>query len=146
MAREVLELWRPLARENGFRVSVDVAEELPEVRSDRDAALRALSNLLGNAIRYSGESREVGVVGTRDGERVLLTVWDRGRGIPAEARERLFERFYRAPRDAREVRGVGLGLVLAREIARAQGGDVFLVESSEEGSRFALALPVAGRA
>ena len=70
----------------------------------------------------------------------VLEVLDRGPGVPPEATEHLFTRFYRAPRDARRTKGVGLGLALAREIARAQGGDVYLVSTSEHGSRFALSL------
>jgi signal transduction histidine kinase len=144
LVRRVRALWEPLAREQGFSIRTEVGKDLPAVLADPDAAHRILANLVENAVRYSGRSREVGIVGTRDGDRVLLTVWDRGPGIAEDARPHLFTRFFRSPRDARRTKGAGLGLVLAREIARAQGGDVFLEASSPEGSRFTLALPAAG--
>jgi len=134
----------PLCEEAGFVVRVSVPDDLPAARADRDACVRTLVNLLTNAIRYSGDAREVGIAGDRDGDRILLTVRDRGPGVPPEARPYLFDRFYRAPRDARKVRGIGLGLGLARELARAQGGDLWLAEGDGPGSRFTLALRVAG--
>ncbi|MHC4472221.1 MAG: sensor histidine kinase [Planctomycetota bacterium] len=142
IVREAAARVAPQAEEQGFTLATEIPEDLPLVRADPDAAVRALTNLLQNAIRYSGDSREVGVEGRVEEDRVVLVVWDRGPGVPAEAREHLFTRFYRVPRDARRTKGVGLGLVLAREIARALGGDVVLESTSERGSRFALAIPV----
>jgi two-component system sensor histidine kinase KdpD len=140
--RDLLET--AVARWPGADVSLDAPDDLPLVTADRDATVRVLLNLLDNAQKYS--DGPVALSAREDGDAVELIVSDRGPGIPPEARDRLFQRFYRSPRDARKVRGVGLGLVLAREIARAQGGDVRLLETSPEGSRFALRLPRAEEA
>jgi signal transduction histidine kinase len=143
LAAAAIELCAPLATEHGFTLRSEVPADLPPARADRDAVLRILANLLSNAIRYGGEAREAAVEGRAEGGAVLLTVRDRGPGIPPEEREMLFTRFWRSPRDARKVRGVGLGLVLAREIARALGGDLVLEEGPGTGSRFTLRLPAA---
>jgi len=129
-----------LARWPGEDVAVSVAADLPLVDADRDATVRVLLNLLDNARKYSDGG--IGLEAREDDGAVELIVTDRGPGIPDAERDRLFTRFYRSPRDARRVKGVGLGLVLAREIARAQGGDIRLIETSPDGSRFALRLPV----
>jgi signal transduction histidine kinase len=138
-----IELTAPLAREHAFALRSEVGADLPRARGDRDAVLRILANLLSNAVRYGGQEREAAVEGRAEAGAVLLTVRDRGPGIPPEEREKLFTRFWRSPRDAKKVRGVGLGLVLAREIARALGGDLVLEEVSGPGSRFTLRLPIA---
>lgn len=140
LARSAIGLTAPLAKESGFALRSDVADDLPAAMADRDAVLRILANLLSNAVRYAGDAREAWIEGRADGPDVLLTVADRGPGIPAAEREMLFTRFWRSPRDARKVRGVGLGLVLAREIARALGGDLWLEEGGAPGSRFTLRL------
>jgi len=138
--RELLEA--AVARWPGDGVEIDAPFGLPLVRADRDATVRVLLNLIDNARKYS--EGDIRLSARQEDGAVDLTVTDRGPGIPESERDRLFQRFYRSPRDARKVRGVGLGLVLAREIARAQGGDLRLVETSAEGSVFALRLPPAG--
>ncbi|MEN8151547.1 MAG: HAMP domain-containing sensor histidine kinase, partial [Planctomycetota bacterium] len=135
LARAAVEAW------SAGEVEVSVAEDLPLVSADRDSAIRVLLNLLENARKYAGGA--TAIEGRAGDGAVELIVADHGPGIPDGEREHLFTRFYRSPRDARRVKGVGLGLVLAREIARSQGGDVSLLESSAEGSRFALRLAAA---
>lgn len=104
--------------------------------ADAPAALRAVRNLLDNAVRHAAGRVEVGVA---DG---TVTVDDDGAGIPVADRERVFERFVRLD-DAREreAGGSGLGLAIAREVARENGGDVELGESPAGGARAVLRLP-----
>ena len=99
-------------------------------------------NLAENAVKYSVAGGEVTVDGRRSGEQVVVSVANGGRPIPEEMRECIFERFHRGGR-GEDVAGQGLGLNLARELARAQGGDVWLVYSDERGTCFALGLPAA---
>ena len=99
-------------------------------------------NLSENAVKYSVAGGDVMVDGRRSGEQVVVSVTNGGRPIPEEMRERIFERFHRGGR-GEDVAGHGLGLNLARELARAQGGDVWLVHSDERGTCFALGLPAA---
>ena len=110
---------------------------------------RAVMNLLDNAIKYTHPGGRVGVRTARSGDACRVEVSDTGPGVPAAAREQIFERFYRAavngdhgPRPG----GAGLGLPIARWVARAHGGDVRLAESDGVGSTFVLEVSTAGRA
>lgn len=114
-------------------------------RIDGDEALlrRAIDNLVGNALKYTPTGGSVTVEVAEDGDRWRAEVRDTGPGIPLEAQERLFERFFRAG-NARGIGsrdGAGLGLAIARWVARAHGGDAILAASSPAGSTFALVLP-----
>jgi len=97
------------------------------VEADPSELRTAVSNILDNAIKYSGEKVDISVrVETPDEKRVVLRVRDRGVGIPAHALKRVFKRFYRVPgRSSSQVKGTGLGLFIVRAIARAHGGRVF---------------------
>ncbi|MGD0963782.1 MAG: HAMP domain-containing sensor histidine kinase [Candidatus Acidiferrales bacterium] len=98
-----------------------------KVEADPAELRTAVSNILDNAIKYSGDHVDVSVqLEMPDERRVVLRVRDRGVGIPAHALKRVFKRFYRVPgRSASQVKGTGLGLFIVRAIARAHGGRVF---------------------
>jgi signal transduction histidine kinase len=143
LVRETLEAFGyPLAQQ-GFRVEVQVAPDLPEVPMDADAVGQALANLVDNAIKYSAERKALRVEATlRDGE-LALTVADEGIGIPREAQQRIFEKFYRVGRsETQGRRGSGVGLALVRHVAEAHGGRVTVESQPGAGSRFTLWLPV----
>ncbi|HET9984639.1 MAG TPA: ATP-binding protein [Longimicrobiales bacterium] len=110
-------------------------------RFDFTAALRALVNLLENALKYSPPGSRVEVVVSRRGGRLCFDVLDRGRGVAAADAERIFEPFFRAPGRQPDVGGAGLGLAIARRMARAQGGDVAYAPRPGGGSIFSLSLP-----
>lgn len=97
------------------------------VQGDPSDLRTAVSNILDNAIKYSGGHVDVSVsVDAPDDKRVVLRVRDRGIGIPPEELGRIFKRFYRVPgRSASQVKGTGLGLFIVRSIAKAHGGRVF---------------------
>jgi signal transduction histidine kinase len=97
------------------------------VQGDPDELHTAVSNILDNAIKYSGDKVDVSVeLETTEEERVVLRVRDRGVGIPPEQLKRIFKRFYRVPgRPHSKVKGTGLGLFIVRAVARAHGGKVF---------------------
>lgn len=102
-----------------------------EVEADREHALAALRALLVNAIRYSPEDSPIEVAAALEGDEVRLLVLDRGPGIPADLRERAFEKFVRLDPNAG---GAGLGLFLARGLARGMGGDVSLDDREDGGT------------
>jgi signal transduction histidine kinase len=97
-----------------------------KVEADPAELRTAVSNILDNAIKYSGDHVDVSVqIEMPDEKRVVLRVRDRGVGIPAHALKRVFKRFYRVPgRPSSQVKGTGLGLFIVRAIARAHGGRV----------------------
>jgi len=134
-----------LAAEEAARVdaSVDMgaagADRALLVTGDERLLRRALRNLLENARRYGGD--DVTVEARRQAGRVELRVCDRGPGVPADYRERIFEPFYRLPGHAEKAGGVGLGLSLVKQIAERHGGGVRCEARDGGGSCFVLTLP-----
>ncbi len=110
---------------------------------DLTHALRALVNLIENALKYSPPGAPVEIRARREGPSLLIDVIDRGPGIPVEERERIFAPFYRAQGTPPSVRGTGLGLSIARGLAEAQGGTVRVAAAPTGGSIFTLVLPAA---
>ena len=134
MATEDVDLLDLLAEE-GARVGADVGGQSVVVRGDSRLLRRMVRNLFENARRYGGGSGiEAEVAATADGA-ACLCVHDRGAGIPAEERERVFEAFYRrAGTSEGEGGGVGLGLALVRRIAERHGGSARALERQGGGA------------
>ena len=104
-----------------------------EVSGDPEDLRTAVSNILDNAVKYSGNHVDVSVqLALEEQKRLVLRVQDRGVGIPRSELKTIFKRFYRVPRAFSQVRGTGLGLFLVRTIAKRHGGRV-LAESAGEG-------------
>jgi two-component system sensor histidine kinase SenX3 len=102
----------------------------------------AISNLVANAVTYSGEGSRVAVTTRSEGDTVQVSVVDQGIGIPAEDVDRIFERFYRVdPARHRSTGGTGLGLAIVKHVAATHGGDISVWSVQGEGSTFTLTLP-----
>ena len=150
IARDVGELYEPLADEKGITLKVEAPSAAP-VRGNRELVSQALANLLDNAIKYAGPNgetngapSEIVVKAGNDGDRIVLSVADRGPGIPDADRGRVVERFVRLEQSRSEP-GSGLGLSLASAVARLHGGELKL-EDNHPGLRSTIALPRAGPA
>ena len=148
IARDVGELYEPVADEKGIALKIDAAAAAP-VRGNRELVSQALANLIDNAIKYAGSNgkvngipAEIVVKAGNDGERITLSVADRGPGIPDADRGRVVERFVRLEQSRSEP-GSGLGLSLASAVARLHGGELKL-EDNHPGLRTTIALPRAG--
>ena len=127
----------------GFRIRVERNGPLPVLRLDGDAVRQALGNLLDNAVKYSGSSREVVVKGLVSAERAGISVQDFGIGIEPHEIGRIFERFYRGGAElTRTVKGTGLGLALVKQITEAHGGVVEVASGPGQGSTFSLLFPL----
>jgi signal transduction histidine kinase len=123
--------------------SVDGAPGI-KVQGDPTELRTAISNILDNAIKYSGGNVDVSVRMDKPVEgRVALRVTDRGIGIPPHELKRVFKRFYRVPgRTVSQMKGTGLGLFIVRSIARAHGGRAFAESGGEaRGTTVTLELP-----
>jgi signal transduction histidine kinase len=131
------------ARKKEITLRFDLAPKLPVIRADRDKVVLAIHNLVGNAIKYTPAGGEVVVKAFEAGGELAVEVKDNGIGIKPEEQEKIFEKFYRA-KDKRisGITGTGLGLALAREVARLHGGDISLDSQVDRGSTFTLHLPV----
>ncbi len=130
-----------MAEEAG--VAVRVTATTASVRVDGDRMVQAVANLLSNAIKFSAPGQTVDVTAGRDGGWLQVEVVDRGRGIPADMRERIFHRFQQVDAsDARERGGTGLGLAIVRTIAEQHGGTVTVESTPGQGSVFTIRVPV----
>lgn len=146
IVRETLEAFSYPLTQQGFKVDVDVAADLPAIPADADALAQALANLVDNAIKYSGDRKSIRVEARVDGDRLAVSVSDDGVGIPREEQGRIFEKFYRVgASETQGRRGSGVGLALVRHIVDAHGGDVQVESRPGEGSRFTIRLPLAVR-
>jgi signal transduction histidine kinase len=132
----------PLTQQ-GFVLNLSVFDGIPPVAVDRDALQQAILNLLTNAMKYSGEQREIGLRLCEENGAALIQVSDRGIGIPENEQSRIFEKFYRVPiPENREISGTGLGLSLVAHIAEAHGGSVEVQSRPGEGSIFSIRIPL----
>ena len=138
------------ARMPGLALHVQVQPELPLLRCDAVLLQQLLANLIDNAVKYAGSDAPIELHARRIGPELLLAVADRGPGVPAAWRTRIFEPFQRAdveprapePGGAPAARGAGIGLALCQAIARAHGGRMVLRHRTRGGSSFECHLPV----
>jgi len=149
IARDVGELYEPLAEEKGIVLKVEADAAAP-VKGNRELVSQAVANLVDNAIKYgglghdkvNGEKPEIVLRALNEGDRILLTVADHGPGIPEGDRSRAVERFVRLEQ-SRSQPGSGLGLSLASAVARLHGGELML-EDNQPGLKTVIALPRGG--
>lgn len=136
--QQVLATHELAARDKRLRLSGTLAPLT--VAGGREEMTTIVNNILANAIKYSPEGGQVSVFLTRNNGMATLDVIDQGPGIPADARERIFEPFYRAP-GTRGASGTGLGLAIAREFVHALHGTIELVDAPT-GSHFRVSIPL----
>ncbi len=139
---EVLLAARESLSAEGARVRITIEPAMPEVRADAAQLERAFANLLENARRYSG-GQPVSVQARSGDTQVHIRVVDRGPGIAAAERARIFEPFYRGPRSSGEPwTGSGLGLSIAKGFVEANGGTIAVESLPGQGTTFVVSLPV----
>ncbi len=140
VVRQTVEVYGDYLRRRGFSVEVDLQADLPPIAFDAGAISQAVLNLMDNAAKYSEASRFVSVRLHAEDSRVLLEVQDRGVGIAPGERDKIFQRFYRAPGGGRRG-GHGLGLFLVQHIMEAHRGAIEVESEPGRGSRFRLVFP-----
>jgi heavy metal sensor kinase len=140
IVNEACELFHPIAEDKGLTLSCNVSDE-GNIKGDQPLIQRMISNLLDNAIKYTAPGGRVSIkVQTAADHEVVVSVQDTGIGISPVELVHIFERFYRCDHSRSEP-GIGLGLSLARTIARAHGGDVKVSSQPGQGSTFTVNLP-----
>ncbi|MBV9494178.1 MAG: HAMP domain-containing protein [Acidobacteria bacterium] len=134
--------YRTLAAEQGVALGTECAEDIV-IDGDEDLLQRMLGNLIENALRYTPRGEEIRIVCTSMGNEARIEVHDRGPGVPEHLHEEIFGRFFRVDpaRSATAGSGAGLGLPIARWIAAAHGGVLWLERSDASGSVFVAILP-----
>ncbi len=138
MIDEVVEALRPDAKHHELVLAAGTACDLPPVYADRGRVLQALSNLIGNAMKFTGPGGHITVRAREASREVVFSVEDTGSGIPSEQLPHLFDRFWQANADRR---GAGLGLTITKGIVEAHGGRIWVESRLNEGSSFYFSLP-----
>lgn len=141
--REAVDASAVLAEANDIHIDTVVQPGLWTF-GDEDLLVTAVQNLVTNAVNYSEPGTRVAVRAQRRDDRVEIAVADRGIGIPPEAQDRIFERFYRVdPARSRATGGTGLGLAIVKHVCAIHGGDVTVWSQEGKGSTFTIRLPLA---
>jgi signal transduction histidine kinase len=143
VVRETINSLQPVAKKKRIRLIEQPAHRIPPVAADKSLITQAVKNLLNNAIKYSPERTTVTVSTALEAESVRVCVEDRGFGIPAESKERVWDKFYRVVREGQEKdeESTGLGLSFVREVVEQHGGRVDLDSEEGRGSKFSFTLP-----
>jgi two-component system phosphate regulon sensor histidine kinase PhoR len=120
----------------------ELAPELPDIDVDPEAMSEALLNVMSNALRYTGDSKQISVRAVRRDKEILITIRDNGPGIPQHEQSRIFEKFHRVVDPALpDVDGTGLGLAIVHHIVRAHRGRVAVQSDAGRGAAFHITLP-----
>jgi two-component system NtrC family sensor kinase len=141
-----LEQYRPRAKEHGIQLFLTVEQRLPAVWTNPLAVFRVMDNLLSNALKFTPEEGQVTISAglAEPGKAVHVSITDTGIGIPPEAHERIFERFFQYDGGmARHFGGIGLGLAVCKELLGQYGSRIWVDSTVGEGSTFTFTLPVA---
>ncbi len=143
VVKETIATLTPAAKKRRIRLVEHPSDKLPPVAADKSMITQAVKNLVSNAIKYSPERTTVTVSTALEAEAVRLCVEDRGYGIPAEAKDRVWEKFYRVVREGedKDEESTGLGLSFVREVVEQHGGNVGLESEPGKGSKFSFTLP-----
>ena len=143
LINDVVKLLGHLAEQKGVRIETSQVLASLLVRGDREYLLELFTNLLDNAIKYNVPQGQVHISAREEPEFIVCEISDTGIGIPADALDKVFERFYRADHSrSKEIDGSGLGLSICREIARIHGGKIEI--KSEEGEGTVLSVYLKG--
>ncbi|MBZ5592212.1 MAG: DUF4118 domain-containing protein [Acidobacteriia bacterium] len=126
----------------GRRVELHIDEPLPAADIDFEFIQQVLKQLLDNAVKYSPVGSPVTISASVAGERIVISITDRGKGIAEDEQARIFEKFYRGRASRGQVLGTGLGLSIAKGIIEAHGGRIWVTSQPGKGSIFSFALPI----
>jgi signal transduction histidine kinase len=140
----VADLLSVQLREKQIEFSVNIPEGASNITADAEQINRVFINLVGNALKFTPRGGKISVTSRKIDHQIQVDVADTGCGIPEEAREAIFEEFYRVDNQInQEVKGTGLGLSLVKHIIEAHGGKIWVKSRLGSGSTFSFTLPYA---
>lgn len=146
LVRQTCDRLQPQAEEKNIKLTCHMMAHIPPVYMDRTAMERVLTNLISNAIKYSGEGSEVTVFAAWVREEVYIKVKDEGMGIGSEELEHIFDRFYRVDHTgSRQHGGTGLGLSIVKELVDLHGARIDVTSALGQGSEFTVMIPMANK-
>jgi signal transduction histidine kinase len=134
---------RPLATSQGITLATSISGPLPSVMADPDRVTQVISNLVGNAVKFTPTMGRIEIAAQREDGMVEVAVRDTGVGISEEQQPHVFDRFYQAPSGSARRHGAGLGLPIARGIIEAHGGRIWVESAVGQGTTVRFTLPVA---
>ncbi|MBC7541592.1 MAG: hypothetical protein H7338_02555 [Candidatus Sericytochromatia bacterium] len=139
---EAVALFEPIASQVSQSLCMQVPDGLPPVWADRNRLLQVLSNLIGNACKFTPDGGTIAISASADGDRVRFCVADSGPGIPAQDLPHIFDRFWQAS-GPKPAQGSGLGLSIARSIVEAHGGGIWAESTRPPGTALYFTVPQA---
>ncbi|MCK4787670.1 MAG: GHKL domain-containing protein [Desulfobacteraceae bacterium] len=143
LLKEIVSTIQEQVRHKGFVIQLKSEKSLPPIKVDSTAITQAVTNLLDNAIKFSGESREIIVRSFKENQHIVISVKDFGSGIRKDEVDKVFERFHRGGDElTRTVKGSGLGLTIVKQIIEAHQGKVSVESEPGSGSTFSIRLPL----
>jgi signal transduction histidine kinase len=142
LLEKMLHSYQPIADKQAISLKLDAQAGLPEILADPDRLAQVLGNLISNSLRYTPSNGEIILGGRPDGNSLILTVTDNGRGIAPEALPHVFDRFYRGDSARTRAEESGLGLAIARSIVEAHGGAISAESSPGVGTTMKITLPI----
>ncbi|HEX5019225.1 MAG TPA: sensor histidine kinase [Candidatus Binatia bacterium] len=143
LMHEVVDTLRPVAAEKSIVIDAGALEPSILVWADRDKVNQVLTNLIGNAIKFTPPLGRVTVASTSGPEWVKVSISDTGPGVPLNERTRIFEKFYQTGDGGQKPRGTGLGLTITKTLVELHGGEIWVDSEAGCGSSFHFSLPIA---
>ncbi|MCL0060367.1 PAS domain S-box protein [Dehalococcoidia bacterium] len=140
--KKVAAEFQPVTENKGQRLVLELPETLPGIEADPSRLGQVLMNLLSNASKFSPEGRTITLRATIESTELVVEIEDQGIGISSEEQARLFEPYHRIEQDRQALPGLGLGLVISKQIVEAHGGRLWLTSELGQGSTFCFSLPV----
>jgi signal transduction histidine kinase len=138
-----IEAYKFHIRDEGFEIQTDIPDDTIMIHIDRDAISQSILNLLSNAVKYSEEEKHIKVKISKERNDALISVQDKGIGIPREELKRIFDKFYQVPAGiSKEYSGSGLGLTITKQIIEAHGGSIEVESRKGQGCTFNIRLPL----
>lgn len=125
------------------RLALDIPPDLPNVIADAQRIGQVLSNLVGNAVKYAPEESTITIAARDHSDRVIIEVMDDGPGIPPEAHDYIFEAFRQVEKGQNTQKGTGLGLAICKGLVTQHGGDIWIDDGVERGTKISFTLPAA---